>query len=116
LEAAAHDHAAFLHDLNTRCDLLSRRVLIVLRDTATDHVSGPIWKRRATAREASAAVVVRRAEEVVRALTPLGITARLLDASEATAVLADSLSPGHAAQLPVLAVPADVVTTQGVPQ
>jgi hypothetical protein len=96
VEAAARDHAAFLTGLNASHDLLSRRVLIVLRDIPTDqHTGGLPWKRRRTLRQASAAVVVRRGEEAVRALTGLGITARLLDATEASAVLAESLSPGQ---------------------
>ncbi|GAB3275105.1 hypothetical protein GCM10027589_00010 [Actinocorallia lasiicapitis] len=97
LEEAARRHAAFLADLGTDRDLLTRDVLIVLRHQHTDQQ--PLWKHRArhTARRDSAAVIVtRRAEEAVRSLLALGVNAAALDADDTRDLLVRSLSPRRA--------------------
>ncbi|WP_329521834.1 PrgI family protein [Spirillospora sp. NBC_01491] len=104
LEQAARDHAAFLDELGSAHDLLIRQVLIVISDTTGVQTASPSlpWlktKRPRAARDAGASVVLRRAEEAVRSLAALGVTADVLDARACTAVLAESLSPGEA--LPV---------------
>jgi hypothetical protein len=116
LEQAALQHAAFLSELNDSRDLLTRQVLIVIRDDAYDQRDGgsPLWgrsRRRTTVREASACVVLRRAEEAVRSLSVLGISTEVLDAAACTAVLAESLSPGEA-RLVGVSAPDDLITVQ----
>ncbi|MFF4779001.1 PrgI family protein [Microtetraspora fusca] len=88
LARAAAEHAAFLSQLNRSRDLLVRQVLIVIRDMH------PPRGRRSIARDASAAVVLRRAAETQRALAALGLTANVLDADEASRVLTECLDPG----------------------
>ncbi|MFI0354219.1 PrgI family protein [Actinomadura sp. 9N407] len=102
LEQAARDHAAFLHELGTEHDLLVRQVLIVIGDTTHQQTDPRPWtkaRRQRTARDAGAAVALRRADEAVRSLTALGVVAEVLDAAACTNVLAESLSPAEA--LPV---------------
>jgi hypothetical protein len=111
LEAAALDHAAFLGGLANSYDLLKRRVLIVLRDIATDRPTSLPWRRQAVSRQASAQVVARRAEEAVRALTALGLTATILSAEAARSVLIASMSPSQA-PLAELSNPADAITLE----
>ncbi|MBW8487290.1 PrgI family protein [Actinomadura parmotrematis] len=124
LEQAAHDHAAYLHQVSDSYDLLTRRVLIVIRDTGTRTRAAPSWmpsrfasgavpwtRARASraARRAGAALVHRRAAEAVRALHAIGVTARVLDADACAAVLAESLAPGEA-PLAATAAPGEVIT------
>lgn len=101
LERAAREHAAFLTALDDSRELLAREVLIVLRDHA------PGRGRR----DVGAAVVLRRAEETVRALTVLGVTAGVLDADACVQVLAEALSPAEA-PLSGLARPDDLITAR----
>jgi hypothetical protein len=103
LERAALDHARFLTELDTSHDLLTRRVLIVLRDD-------PRPGQGSRTRDTSASLSIRRAEDAVRSLTSLGITAEVLDACECAAVLADSLTPGQV-RLGGLAGINDLITT-----
>ncbi|MEO3829898.1 PrgI family protein [Actinomadura sp. B10D3] len=114
LEQAAYAHAAFLTDLGSTHDLLIRQVLIVI----TGHIpaSAPAsvlpWRqheRRRVARNSAAAVALRRATEAVQSLAALGVPAEVLDADSATAVLAESLSPGEP-PLVDNATPGDVIT------
>ncbi|WP_395111298.1 PrgI family protein [Actinomadura sp. SCN-SB] len=96
LEQAAREHAAFLDQLGAAHDLLVRQVLIVISDSTGQHSNPRPWgqgRKRHAARDAGAAVVLRRAEETVRSLQALGVAAEVLDAATCTAVLADSLSP-----------------------
>jgi hypothetical protein len=88
LERAAAEHLAFLDDLNDSRDLLCRQVLIVVRSPQ------PPRGHRAPARDALAAVVLRRAAEAERALAALGVTATVLDAHAAGQVLTECLDPG----------------------
>jgi hypothetical protein len=95
LEQAALEHVTYLEDLNASRDLLTRRVLVVIRDNNT--ATGPAALRaRASAKDVRAAVVTRRAAEAVRSLGAVGINAELLDAAACTEALADALSPGEA--------------------
>lgn len=88
LADAAHEHAAFLTELNATQDLLARQVLIVLREHPTASRG-----RRSVRRDACAAVVLRRAAEAERGLAALGVTTRVLDASSAQEVLTECLDP-----------------------
>lgn len=89
LAQAAREHAAYLAELNTSRELLTRQVLVVLRDhPATGR------GRRLVRRDASAAVVLRRAAEAERALAALGVTTRVLDADQAAQALAECLDSG----------------------
>ncbi|MFC9973894.1 PrgI family protein [Spirillospora sp. NPDC127200] len=116
LRQAALDHAAYLAEVDTSYDLLGRQVLLVIRDNFQPAPAGgalawPPGRKRDATREAGAAVVVRRAEEAVRALGALGITAHVLDAAACTQALADSLSPGQDRLLDC-ADPGEVITAQ----
>lgn len=89
LAQAACEHAAYLADLNSSRELLTRQVLVVLRDHPASSRG-----RRSVRRDASAAVVLRRATEAERALAALGVTTRVLDADKAAQALAECLDPG----------------------
>ncbi|WP_301174576.1 PrgI family protein [Actinomadura geliboluensis] len=99
LRRAAEDHAAYLDELGGSRTLLVREVFIVVRDQPI-----PSAGRRGRARQASAAVVARRAVEAVRTLTGFGVTAEVLDADACVRVLSDAFSPGHERPAP----PADL--------
>ncbi|MDF5758800.1 PrgI family protein [Spongiactinospora sp. TRM90649] len=86
LAQAAAEHAAFLTELAQSADLLSRQVLIVLREQAAG--------RRAVRRDAAAPVVLRRAAETARALGALGVHVRVLDVEQARQALTECLDPG----------------------
>ncbi len=88
LAHAAAEHIGFLDQLNTSRDLLARQVLIVLRD------SPAVRGQRSSVRDASAAVVLRRAVEAQRSLAALGVSAAVLDADAASRVLTECLDPG----------------------
>ncbi|MFC5833994.1 PrgI family protein [Nonomuraea insulae] len=88
LAAAAREHAGYLAELNSSRELLMRQVLVVLRDHPTASRG-----RRSVRRDASAAVVLRRAAEAERSLAALGVATRLLDADAATQALAECLDP-----------------------
>jgi len=76
LEQRARAYAGLIRDLGARTDLISRRVLLILRE------DGPAG--------AGAAAVLHRAAQAAALLTSCGITARVLDAAEATAAVAGS--------------------------
>ncbi|GAA2213292.1 hypothetical protein GCM10009850_087540 [Nonomuraea monospora] len=89
LADAARGHAGYLAELNSSRELLTRQVLVVLRDhPATSR------GRRTVRRDACAAVVLRRAAEAERSLAALGIATRVLDAGQASQALAECLDPG----------------------
>jgi hypothetical protein len=98
LRRAAEGHVAYLDELGASRNLLAREVLIVLRDQPVPGTSAA--GRRGRAREASAAIVSRRAIDTVRALTGFGITAQALDADECARVLSEALSPSEARPAP----------------
>ncbi|WP_158642387.1 PrgI family protein [Actinomadura sp. WAC 06369] len=118
LEQAAIDHATFLTELGGAHELLVRQVLIVITDTTQAQPTGGMpWlkaRRERAARDAGAAVALRRAEEAVHALTALGVTAEVLDADACTAVLADFLSPGEPPPVDN-AAPDEVITGKEMP-
>ncbi|MFI0352839.1 PrgI family protein [Actinomadura sp. 9N407] len=115
LERAAHDHAGFLAELNQVRDLLIREVLIVLQSGAGQQPSAalPSWRSRSRKRlrDSGAAVVMRQAEEAARALSVLGLTTGVLDASECVGVLAEALSPGGPHPVDI-AGPDEVITAE----
>ncbi|MEV6986760.1 PrgI family protein [Sphaerisporangium sp. NPDC051017] len=89
LATAARQHADYLAELNNSRELLTRQVLIVLRDRPTTTKG-----RRPIRRDACAAVVLRRAAGAERSLAALGIATRVLDAEAASQALAECLDPG----------------------
>jgi hypothetical protein len=82
LEEAAVEHARWLAELAATRDLLRRRVLLILRESA-----GPGGRQTAAAR------VLRRAEEAARALAGCEITIHPLDGAAAAAVLSSTAAP-----------------------
>ncbi|GAA4102273.1 PrgI family protein [Nonomuraea soli] len=105
LAQAAREHAAYLAELNTSRELLTRHVLVVLRDHPASSRG-----RRAVRRDASAGLVVRRAAEAERALASLGVTTRVLNADEAAQVLSECLDP-RAAHPAGQALPDELITS-----
>ncbi|MFG1971584.1 PrgI family protein [Nonomuraea fuscirosea] len=99
LTAAAQEHAAFLADLSARHDLLSRQVLLIVREPA------------AGGQDTATARALRRVEEATRLLPACGVTVRLLNAEAVSAVLASCFDPA-APPLPAdqLAEPGEVIT------
>ncbi|MEQ4720904.1 PrgI family protein [Nonomuraea sp. B19D2] len=104
LASAALEHAAFLHELSARHDLLRRQVLLIIREPAVGTNS----------RDVAAARALRRLDEATRVLSSCGITARLLDARAVAALLASCFDPS-APPLPDddIALPGEVITTGG---
>jgi hypothetical protein len=93
LENAALDHAGYLAELAATRDLLARQVLVVLREApGTTPGTGSVTGRRRDVDGASARAM-RRAEQATRALAAAGITATILDAGQATAVLTAAADP-----------------------
>ncbi|MEV5694746.1 PrgI family protein [Micromonospora globbae] len=92
---AAADHARFLDDLANRRDPLRRQVLIVTR-------TSPGERGDHAAR--------RRAENTVRALSGLGVTARVLDGAAVTAAIAAAADPYRPPRPGGLAAPDTVIT------
>lgn len=83
LEQAALDHAAFLDDLAAERDLLTRQVLVVVREPAAARGDDPA---------SIAARARRRADETLRGLAALGIPATVLDGPAVTSVLSAQVS------------------------
>lgn len=123
LEAAAREHADFLDQLAADSDLLSRQVLLVLREpvhpAASPSALSPLTRLRKdhrredvtdpAARRAAEARLVRRVQE---AAGLLGVPVTFLDAGQSTAVLASACNPGSL--LPTnapLAGADDIITT-----
>ncbi|WP_061294072.1 PrgI family protein [Herbidospora cretacea] len=105
LARAAAEHTDFLEHLGASTELLTRQVLIVLREHQ------PAGGRRRPRRDACATVVLRRAAETEHTLAALGVNARVLDASAAHRVLAECLDPGGWHPAPV-ALPDDLITSE----
>lgn len=113
LETAALEHAGFLTELAEQSDLLRRQVLLVLREplhgpdlaprttTISNHrranrashggVSGP----ESPAYRAAELRLARRLTETGQLLAPAGLAVVVLDAGQATAVLAAACNPDH---------------------
>ncbi|MFC6879653.1 MULTISPECIES: PrgI family protein [Actinomadura] len=98
LRQAAEGHAAYLDELDASRNLLTREVLIVLRDQPIP--GSPGAGRRGRGREASAAIVSRRAIDTVRSLSGFGISAEALGADECVRVLSEAMSRGEARPVP----------------
>lgn len=97
LEVAAREHADYLTQLANHTELLRRQVLLILRETLS-----PTPRRKAApgtgttdqaARRAAEARLMRRVDEAVELLGPVGITVTALDPGQATAVLAAACNP-----------------------
>lgn len=98
LEQAAREHADFLAELAEQRDLLRRRVYVVIREPASGRDDG-------------GSRVIRRADEAARALAGAGISVRVLEASEATRLLAACCDPWQLTSSPgATAAPDDVIT------
>lgn len=95
LEAACADHAAFLADLAEHRDPLRRQVLVVTRAAPGEHGSH---------------AARRRADDSVRALSSLGVTARTLDGAAATAAIVAAADPYRPPRPGGLAAPDTVIT------
>jgi hypothetical protein len=93
LQAAAVDHAEFLRDLARSRDPLRRHVLLVVRADPRDRGGA-----------------ARRGEETARALTALGVHARVLDGPSYTAALAAAADP-YAPPVPELRATPDQIIT-----
>ncbi|MDT0318569.1 PrgI family protein [Streptomyces millisiae] len=110
LEHAALEHAEYLTQLRESSNLLRRQVLLIAREPlrtagpADPYTAGPkaALRRRAgkrqtdpddAARRSAEARLMRRIEEAVELLGPVGITVTPLDAGQATAVLAAACNP-----------------------
>ncbi len=98
LAEACTDHARFLEQLAVQRDPLRRQVLVVGRAPAA---GGAGYAAR------------RRADDTVRALTGLGITARVLDGPSATAAIAAAADPYRPPRPGGLAGPDTVITGPG---
>jgi len=111
LEAAARSHAGFLAQLAGRSDLLSRQLLLVLREPAHPVRAGRRSRgRQAALRAGGTGQLRRRAEQARAALAAAGVTVEILNGAAATAVLAAAANPGGAARPAGLAAPGAVIT------
>ncbi|OAA20764.1 PrgI family protein [Frankia sp. EI5c] len=130
LAHAAREHATFLAQLSVEMQLLTRQVLLVLREplVAAGPVDGlggasplaALSGRRAAARDArraGAAIrraaytrLARRLAEATDLLAPAGIVVTPLDAGTATSVLAAACNPAGLVPLAALAAPDEVIT------
>jgi hypothetical protein len=99
LEAAARDHAAYLQQLAAGCDLLTRDVLLVLRDSGDS--------------PGTADRLHRLAGDAAAALGGCGLTVTVVDTDAATALLVQAMDP-WAPPVPVgMAAPDAIITTAG---
>ncbi|MFC8429294.1 PrgI family protein [Streptomyces sp. NPDC057253] len=135
LEAAAREHADFLDQLALGSALLCRQVLLILREPAQHHgldasLDGTsplasLARRRKTRRTGEAADpavrradetrVLRRVQEAAGLLGPVGVRITLLDAGQATAVLAGACNPDSLLPASSALAGADEVITTGAP-
>jgi len=99
LEAAALAHAAFLSGLAAERDLLTRQVLLVLTDPASD--AGAPGRLH------------RRAAGAATGLAGAGIAVTALDGAAAAAVLASAADPWAPARPAGLAAPGDIIVGTG---
>ena len=130
LARAARAHADFLAQLAGEMQLLTRQVLLVLREplVAAGPVDGlggasplaALSGRRAAARDtrrageatrrAAHTRLARRLADATDLLAPAGITVTPLDAATATSVLAGACNPAGRVPPAALAAPDDVIT------
>jgi hypothetical protein len=116
LEHAAREHAEYLTDLARTTELLRRQVLLVLREDlrapGRTGATPDAETSRGGGRRAAEARLVRRIGEATDLLAAAGITVTVLDAGQATAVLAASCNPDSLiTPTPGLAGANDVITT-----
>ncbi|GAA5152911.1 MULTISPECIES: PrgI family protein [Amycolatopsis] len=116
LEQAARDHARFLSQLGEQADLLRRQILLVVREPLqVEAMTRPRRKRAAisdAARRSAAQRLVRRVNEATELLSGAGVAVTLLDAGQATAVLAAACDPDRLLNPTAgLAGADDVITT-----
>ena len=107
LEAAALEHAAFLDGLAADRDVLTRQVLLVIREPA----HGTTRPGGGTA----AARAAQRAGEAARLLAAADLQVSVLDGGQVTALLAACADPAAPASAARLAVPGQPVTSPGRP-
>jgi PrgI family protein len=97
LERAAREHAEYLTHLARTTDLLRRQVLLVLREDlrapGRTGAAPDAATSRSGGRRAAEARLLRRIGEATDLLAAAGITVTVLDAGQATAVLAASCNP-----------------------
>ncbi|WP_251077852.1 PrgI family protein [Frankia sp. AiPa1] len=130
LAQAAREHATYLAGLAAEMQLLTRQVLLVLREPLVS--AGPVdglggasplaalSGRRAAARDARRAGaatrraahtrLARRLAEATDLLAPAGIVVTALDAGTATSVLAAACNPAGRVPPAALAAPDEVIT------
>ncbi|MFM9442548.1 PrgI family protein [Streptomyces acidiscabies] len=123
LEAAAREHADFLDQLAADSDLLSRQVLLVLREPVRSEAPSSLTRvrkdhRRAggvdpAARRAAETRLVRRVQEAAALLGPLGVPVTFLDAGRASAVLASACNPDRLLPPNAALCGADGIVTTG---
>jgi hypothetical protein len=107
LEAAALEHAEFLAGLAAERDVLSRQVLLVIREP--DRGAARPGGGTAAARAA------QRASEATRLLAAADLQVRVLDGGQVTALLAACADPAAPLTAGRLAVPGHPVTGPGRP-
>ena len=105
LEAAALEHASFLAGLAEERDVLTRQVLLVIREPAhgTTRPGGGTAATRAT----------QRAGEAARLLAAADLQVRVLDGGQVTALLAACADPAASLTAARLAGPGQPVTGPG---
>jgi len=107
LEAAALEHASFLDGLAADRDVLTRQVLLVIREPA--HGTARPGGGTAAARAA------QRAGEAARLLAAADLQVSVLDGGQVTALLAACADPEAPRTAARLAVPGQPVTSPGRP-
>jgi hypothetical protein len=111
VRSAAADHAAFLSELEQGRSLLARQVILAAREQAA--VLGRSRQASPAAGAAAQATgrAVRRLQEAADALAGAGVIVQVLDAAQATAVLAAACDPQATRLAARLAPPGQPVTT-----
>jgi hypothetical protein len=107
LEQAALEHASFLAGLAAERDVLTRQVLLVIREPG--HGTARPGGRTPAARAA------QRAGEAARLLAGAGLAVSVLDGGQVTALLAACADPHAPVTSARLAVPGQPVTSPGRP-
>ena len=96
LAAAAADHHNYLAELHTHHELMTRQILLVLRDpTPQPHRNTRRTGARATGVVSGSERLLRALDDAHAALACAGITLTPLSAAQAEAVLAASTNPDH---------------------
>jgi hypothetical protein len=101
LEAAAREHASYLEDLAASRDLLTREVLLVLRDPGPD--------------TGAADRLHRMVGDATAALAGCGLTVTTLGADEAATVFASAIDPWAPPRPDAMAAPDAIITATGNP-